>query len=93
MGCQRTIDSNPGESPMVTQRRHLEEVTMPDELTSREATVLQHITEGLMNKQIAMELGISEQTVKNHTASILRKLGVDNRTKAAVIAVKGSYES
>ena len=41
-----------------------------------------------MNKQIAAELGISEQTIKNHVTSILRKLNANARTEAVVVAIK-----
>lgn len=62
--------------------------TMSDlELTNREMEILQHIVEGLSNKEIASALFISEKTVKNHITSLLRKLEVDDRTQAAVFAV------
>jgi two-component system response regulator DegU len=41
-----------------------------------------------LNKQIAVELGISEQTIKNHVTSILRKLNANARTEAVVLALK-----
>ncbi len=44
------------------------------------------IVQGRLNKQIAGELGVSEQTVKIHVSTILRKLGVGTRTQAAVLA-------
>ena len=43
---------------------------------------------GYLNKQIAKELGISEQTIKNHVTSILRKLNANARTEAVVVAIK-----
>lgn len=57
-------------------------------LTKREMEVLQLIAEGMSNAEIAKELYISEKTVKNHVSSILRKLNVEDRTQAAVFAIK-----
>src|SRR5258708_37013629 len=53
-------------------------------LSPREMEILRCVTRGLSNKEIASELGISHQTVKNHTTSILDKLNVEDRTQAAV---------
>ena len=55
-------------------------------LSSREREVLRLIAEGLPGKQIARSLGIAERTVKFHTASLLRKLGADNRAQAVAVA-------
>jgi DNA-binding NarL/FixJ family response regulator len=44
------------------------------------------IAEGLLNKQIAYDLGVSEATVKAHMTAIMRKLGVNNRTQVALVA-------
>ena len=57
-------------------------------LTRREGEVLQQLAHGLTNKEIAKSLGISYETVKEHVQHILRKLGVGDRTQAAVWAVK-----
>jgi two-component system response regulator DegU len=57
-------------------------------LTPREIEILQFIAQGYLNKQIAAELGISEQTIKNHVTSILRKLNANARTEAVVVAIK-----
>jgi len=57
-------------------------------LTARETEILRYIAQGYLNKQIAMELGISEQTIKNHVTSILRKLNANVRTEAVVVAIK-----
>jgi len=63
-------------------------------LTTREREVLQLIAQGLPGKQIAGTLGITERTVKFHTASLVRKLGADNRAQAvAVAAQRGLLES
>ena len=60
-------------------------------LSPREMEILQLITRGLSNKEIAYTLGISHQTVKNHMTSILRKLDVDDRTQAAVSALRRGW--
>ncbi|ADK04877.1 TPA: response regulator [Bacillus anthracis] len=57
-------------------------------LTKREQEVLQEIAKGRSNKEIAAELHITEQTVKTHVSNILAKLEVDDRTQAALYAVK-----
>jgi two-component system, NarL family, response regulator LiaR len=59
-----------------------------DQLTDREREVLVLIAQGRANKRIALELGISEKTVKNHVGHVLAKLGVTDRTQAAVLAVQ-----
>lgn len=58
------------------------------ELTPQQFRVLQMLGAGLLNKQIAFELGVSEATVKAHMTAILRKLGASNRTQAVLIAGK-----
>jgi DNA-binding NarL/FixJ family response regulator len=55
-------------------------------LTSRQRDVLNHLIDGKSNKEIARDLGLLESTVKAHVKAILEKLGVDNRTKAAMMA-------
>ena len=57
-------------------------------LTNRESQVLRHIAMGLTNKEIAVALEISVETVKEHVQNLLRKLGVSDRTQAAVWAVR-----
>jgi RNA polymerase sigma factor (sigma-70 family) len=57
-------------------------------LTPREEEILRLLATGESNKEIGSRLFISEQTVKNHVASIFRKLQVNDRTKAALLAVK-----
>lgn len=57
-------------------------------LTQREVQILQHVAEGLANKEIARKLSISERTVKNHLSNIMEKLHVNSRTQAAVYALR-----
>ena len=57
-------------------------------LTSRETEILNYVAQGYLNKQIAAQLGISEQTIKNHVTSILRKLNANARTEAVILALK-----
>jgi two-component system, NarL family, response regulator LiaR len=59
-----------------------------EQLTRREREVLELIARGRSNKRIALELGISEKTVKTHVGHLLAKLGVNDRTQAAVLAVQ-----
>lgn len=59
-------------------------------LTKREIEVLKAIAGGLLNKEIATNLGISERTVKNHISNIFKKIDVADRTQAAVFAIKNN---
>ena len=59
-------------------------------LTQREGEVLKQLANGLTNKEIAQALGISYETVKEHVQHILRKIGVSDRTQAAVWAVRNN---
>jgi two-component system, NarL family, response regulator LiaR len=59
-----------------------------EQLTSRERDVLDLIARGRSNKRIALELRISEKTVKTHVGHVLSKLGVTDRTQAALVAVQ-----
>ncbi len=60
-------------------------------LSIREMEVLTFITQGKSNKEIAVALGISHQTVKNHVTAILRKLKVGDRTQAAIYALRRGW--
>ena len=62
-------------------------------LTRQQARILQLICEGMLNKQIAYELTIAETTVKAHVTAIMRKLGVQSRTQAVLIAQEASFAS
>jgi DNA-binding NarL/FixJ family response regulator len=59
-----------------------------EDLTPREREILGLIARGMSNKRIAFELGVSEKTVKNHVSHVLAKLGVPDRTSAALHAVR-----
>ena len=69
--------------------QELEPLFVP--LSSREIEVLDYIARGNSNKEIARALGISDQTVKNHITSILRKLAVNDRTQAVVYALQRGW--
>ncbi len=60
-------------------------------LSPREVQILDNIAQGMTNKQVAYTLTISEQTVKNHMSSILRKLSVNDRTQAVVYAMRQGW--
>jgi len=91
---QRVAD---GESPSSDSLLHRVKSTMSRRrtavddhipLTNRETQVLRHVALGLSNREIGRSLGISIETVKEHVQNILRKLDVNDRTQAAVWAVK-----
>jgi DNA-binding NarL/FixJ family response regulator len=64
------------------------DTTLGENLTEREREVLKHIAQGMSNAEIAQALFLSEGTVRNYVSSILEKLGVEDRTKAAVMALR-----
>ena len=61
-----------------------------ESLTKRELEVLKNLSYGMYNKEIAEKLDISERTVKNHISNIFKKIGVSDRTQAAVFAIKNN---
>jgi NarL family two-component system response regulator YdfI len=61
---------------------------LAEEITPREAEVLRMLAEGLVNKDIASRLGISDHTVKFHISSILEKLGASTRTEAVTLGIR-----
>lgn len=67
--------------------------TADNNLTSREIEVLELIADGMINKEIAHQLYISEKTVKNHVSNIFKKLNVSDRTQAAIYAFKHNLKS
>ena len=68
--------------------RFLDSINDPDALTARQKEVLNLIAKGLLNKEVADRLYISERTVKFHVSEILAKLGAGNRTEAVAIATE-----
>jgi NarL family two-component system response regulator YdfI len=64
------------------------EAELSEEITARETDVLRMLAEGLVNKDIAARLGISEHTVKFHISSILDKLGASTRTEAVTLGIR-----
>ena len=76
---------------MVSMGKTMETITAP--LTQRETQILSYIADGNSNKQIAHILEISEQTIKNHVSSILRKLNANDRAHAAVLAIRHGWIS
>jgi DNA-binding NarL/FixJ family response regulator len=77
-------------SPEASARlvREIRSPQSPETLTGRETEVLRLLAEGKANKEIARQLGISEQTVKSHVHSLLAKLGMLSRTQAALYAAR-----
>jgi len=75
---------------MSTRSKEKEEESV---LTSREIEVIGLIAEGLINKEIAKKLYISEKTVKNHVSNIFKKLNVSDRTQAAIYAFKHNIKA
>jgi len=68
--------------------RELQQPMQPEHLTGRELEVLEMISEGLANKEIAWKLRISEKTVKSHVSAILGKFGLESRTQLALQALR-----
>jgi len=64
---------------------------LTQKLTDREIGVLQLLAKGMNNREIANQLHLSEGTVRNHVSAILEKLGVSDRTQAAVIAIQHGF--
>ncbi len=72
---------------------HDKEKHLDNNLTAREIEVLGLIAEGMINKEIARQLYISEKTVKNHVSNIFKKLNVSDRTQAAIYAFKHNIKT
>ena len=73
------------DSDMVESKDEKEKL---ESLTKREMEILKRIADGMLNKEIAVCLNISERTVKNHISNIFKKIDVSDRTQAAVFAIK-----
>jgi len=86
LGAARAAELEDVDAVLVA-RRPEPETSAREALTPREREVLALVAEGLSNKAIAAELGISDQTVKFHLASITAKLGAANRTEAVRRAI------
>lgn len=71
-----------------TSRQAQPESLLKNRLTSREIDVLRWLARGLSNAEIAEQLVLSEGTVRNHVSAILTKLGVSDRTQAAILAIQ-----
>jgi len=69
--------------------KHMETLMTP--LSHRETEILKYVAEGNANKRIASVLNISEQTIKNHITSIMRKLNANDRTHAVVLAIRNGW--
>lgn len=67
---------------------HISESNGAKKLTNRQSQVLELVAQGMSNKQIAYEMGVSEATVKLHINALLRAVGATNRTQAVIIAQK-----
>ena len=72
----------------LSDRRTVKSPRPAQELTKREIEIIRRIADGKTNKEVGNILNISEKTVKNHVRNIFQKLGVDDRTQAAIYAIK-----
>ncbi|MBY5986328.1 LuxR C-terminal-related transcriptional regulator [Roseovarius atlanticus] len=79
------VSKSPGDEPTPLERLQ--------NLTEQQARILRLICQGKLNKQIAFDLSISEATVKAHVTVMMRKLGVQNRTQAVLIAQTAKFDN
>ncbi|MGH2369649.1 MAG: helix-turn-helix domain-containing protein, partial [Chloroflexota bacterium] len=86
-GPSRRIMAQPGMEPEQVPI----EAPVPCPLSDREMEILASVAEGCSNKEIGQRCGISDQTVKNHLTTVLRKLQVTDRTEAVVIALRNRW--
>lgn len=90
MEAIRAVHNGRGRIPSSIAEKLAERVS-GQQLTSRELNVLERIVAGRSNKDIASDLFISEATVKSHVNSLLGKLGVEDRTQAAMVALQRGF--
>jgi len=74
--------------PLISSAIFMSKLQEKASLTEREKEVLDLVAEGMLNREIAKKLFLSEKTVKNHLNTIFKKIGVTNRTNAALYAIK-----
>ncbi len=86
--AQGLVVFDPILAPAILPARDREDEPLVEALTPREEEVLQLLAEGLSNKAVALQLGISDHTVKFHVNAILGKLGAQSRTEAVVRATR-----
>ena len=67
--------------------------SVPPQLTTRQIEALQHLLDGLSNREIGQRMGLSVDTVKDHLGGLMRALGVQNRTQAVLAAARWGYQS
>lgn len=89
VGAGRSLLDNRAAAALMEKLRSTVEKPGPlAALTDQELAVLDHIGEGLTNRQIAEEMFLSEKTVKNYVSRLLAKLGMERRTQAAVLVTQ-----
>ena len=86
----RSVHAGKGRIPYAVAEKLAERVS-GQQLTARELGTLERIVAGRSNKEIASDLNISEATVKSHVNSLLGKLGVEDRTQAAIMALQRGF--
>ena len=82
------VQLSPQAAARLMQEVRAPEPPLSNALTGRELAVIQLLAQGLSNKEIAHQLALGEKTIKTHVSHILRKLGVQSRTQAALDAVR-----
>jgi DNA-binding NarL/FixJ family response regulator len=75
----------------ISSTNKLPAAPITDKLTQREIEVLQLLAKGFTNEDIAKKLFLSEGTIRNHISAIVDKLGVSDRTQAAIIAIQHGF--
>lgn len=90
---EAAIDTKVTASVLAQLRRQLptEAATSPDQLSAQQLVILRLVAQGLSSREIAMQLYLSENTVKGYVQEILHRLGVKNRTEAVMVAVKQGW--